>query len=258
MRKISLDNLAEDIDQLVYRGASAAQLLSGLADMLMGDISGRAVQLDDRVRESVRALMPTLRALLESRDPFEDTFGELYMRLASRGTQSGLGQYFTPMSLARGVAAMNLSGELREGIVTIHDPACGAGAMLLAAMELMLARGRFSDASLTGVDKDPVCALMCAAQMLWACHSVGVMPAHMAVLQGNSLTLRYHDMVLLATRPDLTFEEARALPFMPEQIAARWHRQAGHVASRIADALDLSAALEQHTRPEELAVGSDT
>ena len=47
------------------------------------------------------------------------------------------GQFFTPYDICRAMAAMNLGEDLKsqieeKGWVSVSDPACGAGALLLA------------------------------------------------------------------------------------------------------------------------------
>jgi hypothetical protein len=64
-----------------------------------------------------------------------DVLGRLYMGL-DLGNEN-LGQFFTPFDVARLVAAMNaetLTAQVREhGFAELYEPACGAGAFVVAA-----------------------------------------------------------------------------------------------------------------------------
>ncbi len=65
-----------------------------------------------------------------------DVLGRLFMEL-DLGNQR-LGQFYTPYDLARLIAGMTVdrhtitSQIARDGFVTVHEPACGAGAFLIA------------------------------------------------------------------------------------------------------------------------------
>ncbi len=68
-------------------------------------------------------------------NPDRDFLGELYMTLELGNAHSG--QFFTPYSVCRAMAAMNYSDDLRQriaeqGWISVNDPACGAGALLVA------------------------------------------------------------------------------------------------------------------------------
>lgn len=68
-------------------------------------------------------------------NPDQDFLGELFMSLGL-GNESG-GQFFTPYSVCRAMAAMTFGEDLKakvekQGWVSVNDPACGAGALLIA------------------------------------------------------------------------------------------------------------------------------
>lgn len=67
--------------------------------------------------------------------PDQDFLGELYMALELGNDHSG--QFFTPYSVCRAMAAMTYGEDLKQkiekqGWVSVNDPACGAGALLVA------------------------------------------------------------------------------------------------------------------------------
>jgi N-6 DNA Methylase len=73
----------------------------------------------------------------------EEFLGTLYEELeimGSRGKQA-TGEFFTPYALARMMARMNLNAEAvkekidKEGFITVYEPACGAGVMIVAVAE---------------------------------------------------------------------------------------------------------------------------
>lgn len=67
--------------------------------------------------------------------PDQDFLGELYMALELGNNRNG--QFFTPYCVCRAMAAMSYGQDLKEkieqqGWVSVNDPACGAGALLVA------------------------------------------------------------------------------------------------------------------------------
>lgn len=69
------------------------------------------------------------------RDPEQDFLGELFMALGLGNEWKG--QFFTPYSVCRVMSAMTYAPDMtarieKQGWVSVNDPACGAGALLLA------------------------------------------------------------------------------------------------------------------------------
>lgn len=69
------------------------------------------------------------------RDPEQDVLGELFMILGLGNEWKG--QFFTPYDVCRMMATMNLGLETKkqienQGWISVCDPACGAGALLIA------------------------------------------------------------------------------------------------------------------------------
>ena len=104
-------------------------------------------------------------------DPDCDFLGELYMGL-NLGNQKQ-GQFFTPYSLCRMMAEVTMDESLlqeqieKNGWVSIDDPACGAGATLVAAANILRARqiNYQTQALFIGQDVDTTVALMCYIQL---------------------------------------------------------------------------------------------
>ncbi|ECA1950208.1 DUF1738 domain-containing protein [Salmonella enterica subsp. enterica serovar Virchow] len=118
----------------------------------------------------------------------QDFLGQIFMRLELGNDRNG--QFFTPYSVSYMMAQMNLSGGLpvltsgEREFITVSDPACGAGGMIVAMAEAMLEAGFNPQKQMVAycVDTDPVAAMMCYIQL-----SLMGLPAIVAV--GNSLTV---------------------------------------------------------------------
>ena len=114
-----------------------------------------------------------------------DALGQLYMEL---GIQSEhVGQFFTPPEISELMARITYGGalaSLKEPFVTVMEPACGAGGMILAFAKVMIDSGH-NPAERMWVhcqDIDRTAALMCYVQLaLW--HIPGV------VVVGNTLAM---------------------------------------------------------------------
>jgi hypothetical protein len=116
-------------------------------------------------------------------------FGELELGNADRG------QFFTPYEVCRLMAGMNVDGPTlkrqveEQGFVTVMEPACGAGAMIIAMSEAMREAGvepqRHMHVTCQDVDSRGV--HMCYLQL-----SLLHIPA--AVVLGNTLALECREV----------------------------------------------------------------
>ncbi|ELO0596800.1 TPA: ArdC-like ssDNA-binding domain-containing protein [Salmonella enterica subsp. enterica serovar Muenchen] len=117
-----------------------------------------------------------------------DFLGQLLMTL-ELGNQY-LGQYFTPYSVSYMMAGMNMADrlpELKNGsreYITVCDPACGAGGMIVATAEAMLEAGYNPQKQMLAycTDIDPLAAMLCYIQLT-------LMHIPAVVCVGNSLTM---------------------------------------------------------------------
>ncbi len=120
-------------------------------------------------------------------NPAQDFLGSLYMGLDFGNGWKG--QFFTPWHVAEMMARLNISddtgSELAEkGYVSVCDPTCGSGVMLLAFANAFktVTREDYTDKVLfVGQDLDPVVAKMCYIQL-------SLIGAAGYVKIGNSLT----------------------------------------------------------------------
>ncbi|MCM1171305.1 MAG: SAM-dependent methyltransferase [Clostridium sp.] len=108
-------------------------------------------------------------AMLEN--PYQDFLGDVYQRL-SLGSNAR-GQIFTPYHISHFMAETTFAGkdcstELKsKGYVSVYDPCCGSGVMLLAGAEVLQKRNFncSTEVLLVGRDIDRVVALMCYVQL---------------------------------------------------------------------------------------------
>lgn len=102
------------------------------------------------------------------RRPDQDFLGEMFMALELGNHWKG--QFFTPYDVCQMMAAMQLNGVEdaieRRGWVGVMDPACGAGALLIAARnEFMLRHIGYRQTLFVCQDIDHVAGLMCYIQL---------------------------------------------------------------------------------------------
>lgn len=121
--------------------------------------------------KSEQQLFPELLSILVAsleREPEQDFLGEMFMALELGSHWKG--QFFTPYSLCKAMAKINIQDveeKIKEkGYVSINDPACGAGATLIAARNaLELAGIGGTQAFFVGQDIDRVAGMMCYIQL---------------------------------------------------------------------------------------------
>lgn len=101
----------------------------------------------------------------EPNGEFNDWLGELYM--FSGTSSSRAGQFFTPYNLSRLTAKLNEFQTNDRGIITVDEPACGSGGLILAAAEAMREKGinYTEQAFFHGADLDGRCVRMCYIQL---------------------------------------------------------------------------------------------
>ena len=99
----------------------------------------------------------------------QDFLGELYMALKLGNDHAG--QFFTPYSVCRCMAEMTSTGLSarveRDGWISVNDPACGAGALLVAFANACLRQKINYQTSVLFVaqDIDYIVGLMCYLQL---------------------------------------------------------------------------------------------
>lgn len=118
----------------------------------------------------------------------------LLAQKVAEGPDSTLGRFCTPRPVALELAALTL----REDDRAVYDPACGAGALALAGIEILQTRGLEPKwDSFGGADVDPFCTAMAQASLWIAAGCPEVLP-------GQFLSADF----LVRGLPELTSETA--------------------------------------------------
>lgn len=178
---------------------------------------------------------------------FRDFLGELYMELGL-GNDAG-GQFFTPYDVCKCMAEMTMQeddvkGKVdQQGYITINDCACGAGATLIAAADIMLIKYKINyqqTALFIAQDIDYTTGLMCYIQLsLLGCAGY--------VHIGNTLTDPMTGHHLFGDRKDTTWYTP--LYFAPIWDMRRQVELMRHVLCNTAQAE--TAASEEPKKPAE-------
>ena len=144
-------------------------------------------------REDIEGFPKLLAILVELLQPEpRDILGPLYMELDIASREQG--QFFTPPELSDLMAQMTFGPDLLKPLetapfITVSEPACGAGGMILSLVKVLIEEGHDPAGRLWAhcVDVNRLAALMCYVQLsLWN------VPAEIVV--GNSLTLETREV----------------------------------------------------------------
>lgn len=138
----------------------------------------------DEQSDLIRIFTMTVLAL--DINPAQDFLGKLYMNLGL--SNHWRGQFFTPWSVSGLMSEIAVGDDLKErveksGYISMNDPACGAGSMIVSFANVCLEHGVNYQQSVffVGQDIDPVVAKMCYIQTsLIGC------PGYVVI--GNSIT----------------------------------------------------------------------
>ncbi len=139
-------------------------------------------------KEEVNGLSELLANLIELLEPEpRDILGGLYMELELGNTNNG--QFFTPPDISLLLAKLSYGDELenlKRPFITLSEPACGSGGMVLAFVKTMLGYKHNPAEKLwvQCIDIDRVAGFMCYLQLsLWH------VPAE--VIIGNTLSMEF-------------------------------------------------------------------
>lgn len=192
--------------------------LSNVADQTQGHYERREQEYAECIKRLGSVEMPAklFAVIVEAleRNPEQDFLGKMYMNLDLGNHWKG--QFFTPYNVCKMMSEMtigNVYAEIeRRGYVSICDPACGAGATLIAAANtLHRQREDFQHHVLfAGQDVDRVVALMCYIQLsLLGCAGY--------ICVGNTLTNPLAGHVLFPEE-----KEGQELWYMPMFMSQIW------------------------------------
>jgi len=92
-------------------------------------------------REQLGQFSEALALLIQEMEnaPFTDCLGEYYLTIAAHSSKQARGEFFTPQVISQLMAKVTFDadGIIDRGIpITVNEPACGAGGMVLAVAEL--------------------------------------------------------------------------------------------------------------------------
>ncbi len=168
-----------------------------------------------------------VQKLVPGGDGLADILGQTFMMLELGNSSTG--QFFTPYSVSRAMACMTIGDGRphieRDGFVTVLEPACGAGGMVIACADALHDAGWNYQHAMhaTCIDIDPRCVHMTYLQMALL-HIPGI------VVHGNGLT-----------------GESWSSWFTPAHVLSGWgrklrrHRDDGEDVKDVAPALDVDA-----------------
>ena len=151
----------------------------GIANVLNGpykesrekDYRARAEKYSEKEMGAFAQMLAEVADAMEQ-NPDQDFLGELFMALDLGNEWKG--QFFTPYSVCRAMAAMTCGDDLKQkieqqGWVSVNDPACGAGALLLAFANECRRPGRNinyqTSVLFVAQDIDYLAGMMCYIQM---------------------------------------------------------------------------------------------
>lgn len=129
-------------DFVLTMSASYRRFQQDLTPALVQQVDDALTSYSQVELERFRQAHDLLVDLFEDR--YGDHLGQIYMELPHGGEE--LGQYFSPYDVATLTAALAHGPQLMQALedkptVRVHEPACGAGAMLIALADLSRERG---------------------------------------------------------------------------------------------------------------------
>lgn len=106
-------------------------------------------------------------------NPFTDTLGPTYMALVSKSEKDDQGKVYTPQPLAELLSMLTFSDELDKDMpaddpITLIDPACGAGVMLMAAAQVAHKTGKLDRMYVHAADLDYIATQMTLINLSFA------------------------------------------------------------------------------------------
>ena len=171
-------------DDLMYMGAAALSQPLKWVPAREDEYLRRIRQYDPKIQALFPLMFAEIVAALEQ-EGLVDVLGSMYMELELMNHWKG--QFFTPDCVCRMMAEMQFYdvSELieQQGFITVNDPTCGGGAMLIAFASVCQDKcvDFQRNVLFVGQDIDPVVARMCYISM-----SLLGMPGY--VIIGNTLT----------------------------------------------------------------------
>lgn len=197
------------------------------------------VALPDVAMDHPDTLAAWLEQVLELR-PRRDADGRFVLARDESHARRRSGSYYTPPALVEQLLALTLDPLLDAGArpdaLRVCDPACGAGAMLLAAGRRLVARGgdpvTVFSRCLHGVDLHPVAVDLCRFALWWEGADPDALTAR--VREGNALL---DDVTLPGEDPGVPWRAFAGDGFDAVLGNPPWIAHAGRAAQPLSPAL---------------------
>ncbi|MDR2926035.1 MAG: type I restriction-modification system subunit M [Azoarcus sp.] len=153
---IGSKNIGEGMDKIIARLAEANNLRGVIdnAHFNDGDKLGKGLEMVDKLSELLSIFRDQMPDFSKNHADGDDIIGDAYEYLMRNfATESGKskGQFYTPAEVSRILAKVVGIEHATGSGVTLYDPACGSGSLLLRAVEIAPANARVS---IYGQEKD--------------------------------------------------------------------------------------------------------
>jgi N-6 DNA Methylase len=168
---MSYGNYRSIIESIARTRSSQVQIFADFCRMSACALSlntreGEYLEISQRYnRDELSEFSQALAYLIEEMEakPFTDILGDFYLEVASHSSKQARGEFFTPPQISKLMARMLFDVEAvkAKGMpITVNEPACGSGGMVLAVAELF-APDAVDLLRVTCQDINPLAADMC-------------------------------------------------------------------------------------------------
>jgi hypothetical protein len=158
------------------RACMAAEFIQRKQEVFLNVPLWRALGAEEAQSSEIEAVVNATRvylALVLESPAFTDVLCEAHAHLLARGDGDGLGQYFTPPDVADLAAVLAVDQVARYPPkkapgepFRIHEPACGAGSLLLGHLRSMPRGWLLPEVVIEAIDIDPMCCAMTTLQFV--------------------------------------------------------------------------------------------
>jgi len=133
-------NIGEGMDKIIARLAEANDLLGLINNVHFNDEGklGKGKEMVDKLSELLGIFRDQMPNFSKNRADDDDIIGDAYEYLMRKfATESGKskGQFYTPAEVSRILAKVVGIEKAKSSDVTLYDPACGSGSLLIRAAE---------------------------------------------------------------------------------------------------------------------------
>ena len=196
----ALAELTKQLQQLRHFHGDPFAIFVGEALRLYGGAVKDPRPADESLPTIQAAIEAYQRAVLEA-PPFADLLGPIYMEFMGSSKQQWGGMFYTPWALSVATARMTRSTWTPQpkpdgSLWSMHEPACGCGAMVLAWLA-SIAEDFGPDAlhlwKITAVDRDLAASRACALQVVATLADQIWGIGEFQVIHGDSLRMESYD-----------------------------------------------------------------